>query len=63
MQIVPMILLRLGLFFSKWMFNAKQFALLNSKADIIAEFGVFPGDNTGVEVENSFSKKPNDSLY
>ena len=41
-------------FLANGCFNAKQFALLNSKADIIAEFGVFPGDNTGVEVENSF---------
>lgn len=54
MQIVPMILLRLGIILANGCFNAKQFALLNSKADIIAEFGVFPGDNTGVEVENSF---------
>ena len=60
-----MILLRLGIYFlANGCFNAKQFALLNSKADIIAEFGVFPGDNTGVEVENSFFlKNQNDSLY
>lgn len=44
-------------FLANGCFNAKQFALLNSKADIIAEFGVFPGDNTGVEVENSFFLK------
>ena len=36
--------------------------LLNSKADIIAEFGVFPGDNTGVEVENSFFLKNQTTL-
>lgn len=49
-------------FLANGCFNAKQFALLNSKADIIAEFGVFPGDNTGVEVENSFFLKNQTTL-
>lgn len=49
-------------FIANGCFDGKQFALLDSKANMIAKFGIFPGDNQGVEDGYGFFMKNQNTI-